>query len=516
MSTITPPTCDLGLTRETVAAWHDGVLAAAEAERLAAHVATCPACRAHRADFEEAERLVREERVPEPDQRLWDSVRAAVPDRSSGRVFNWRMPPMVAGLGAVAAVLLLALGFALLFRTLGARPITTVAPTATATTARPSPTASSTPLPTSTPSPITQGTPLQWQAVALPPGMTGINREDALVASPADGATAYACFVAPNGAAFEAQVWVTHDTAQSWSRVATPATGALGSCSLVVDDAQPSVVVLGVGPQGAPPNQTDFYLTTNGGASWRALPQGFSISSLVTYEHASARIYAVTDQRQPDFSLLVRVQRSDDGGATWTPVDAGLRSQNVVPQALWLQPDTGALLVEAAFNSSSPSLYESDDGGMTWNMFAAMQGGAFIVATPLPSRPWRVCRISQPSPNANQINGLDCYLDGNPQERFSPRPLLITPGNPESNPSYFALLPDGSLLARALDSPQGTTYTLYRLASGATSWENVGHIPQFRVMDTVTTGNADLLWAEATFGMPLDPQGRVFVARVAG
>ena len=158
--------CPLGLPSETLSAWRDRLLPPAEARRISAHVRECHACRERLAGFERLAPPLRAERVPEPDERLWLAVRAGmagVPQRARvgggrrGRGPNrasWR------ALAAIAAVVLLAVGFATLYGALlpglgrTGKPTPTVPPRVTPTA-------------TSTPGKIA------WQKVAWPQGKSG-------------------------------------------------------------------------------------------------------------------------------------------------------------------------------------------------------------------------------------------------------------------------------------------------------------------------------------------------------
>src|SRR5262249_38337395 len=149
--------------------WHDGVLAGDEALRLAAHVPTCAICRGHLADFERLERAIRTERVPDPDGRLWEGVRAHYRATGANNSLGlrsrlaWR--PLRSGLGAVAAVLLLTLGFAqllhLLHRNSGGQGST---PTPYSTATAP---LQKTSIPSETPAPL----PAAWRPSSPPPGL---------------------------------------------------------------------------------------------------------------------------------------------------------------------------------------------------------------------------------------------------------------------------------------------------------------------------------------------------------
>lgn len=520
MTTVTPPSpCMLGLARADVAAWHDGALDAPAAEQLAAHVATCAACQAHLADFERAERLVRDERVPEPDPRLWEALRAA----SARRAARYARLPL-GGLGAVAAVVLLALGFTFLFRMLGSRPVTTVAPTASATIAHPSPTASSTPPPTSTSPPVTKGTPLNWQAVSLPPGFTASHTlTNILTPSPADGRTAYACFFpqdAPDGA--PPHLWATHDAAQTWTPLTVPAVGTVRSFELVADDRLPNTFAIGVSADAPPGPEDQFYITADGGATWHAIPHGLTIISLATYTaHGMSTTYAIVDTPTGigTFTAQVQVSRnqlqSPEQFQTWQPLDIGAGAGET-PMKLWMQPESGELLVETNSGSNSFALYASTSGGAQWRQVTSVTNGQLIVADPAPGEPYRVCRVAAagdqgPTPLACNLNIL---LSDTFPALLDPRPALVADGVPTRSPLLVAIAGDGSLLALSPTTSGATTsYTLYRLPPDGASWQDIGIIPGFQLIDT-NAADVERMWAMPENGIELDPQGRVFIARL--
>lgn len=115
MSAQTIPSCTLSLPVETLSAWHDGALDAAETQRVGAHAETCPGCRARLAAYERAGRALRMQQPPEPGDQLWRDVQHSFiavprdPETTRGR------RRLLGGMGALAAVLLLAVGFAQVF-----------------------------------------------------------------------------------------------------------------------------------------------------------------------------------------------------------------------------------------------------------------------------------------------------------------------------------------------------------------------------------------------------------------
>ena len=123
---MTPSTiqgCALGVRSETLSALRDSALMTNEARELRAHVAGCQACQGRLREYDALGGALRDERPSEPDERLWQGVRAALRrgPRRAGR-FGQPRRAMVSAVSALAAVLLLALGFALLFHALLGTP----------------------------------------------------------------------------------------------------------------------------------------------------------------------------------------------------------------------------------------------------------------------------------------------------------------------------------------------------------------------------------------------------------
>jgi hypothetical protein len=113
MTTITT-TCPQGITAEQIAALRDGALDLAEAERLRAHIATCPTCQATQASYEAVAHTLAAQRIPTPDARLWRGVQARLGQRPARAL---PLPPRAiwGGAGALASVIVLAILFAQVF-----------------------------------------------------------------------------------------------------------------------------------------------------------------------------------------------------------------------------------------------------------------------------------------------------------------------------------------------------------------------------------------------------------------
>ena len=111
--------CPLGISRATIAAWRDGALSGDEAARIAAHVSGCDACRHEIAVYESLDNALRRQPVPQSDGRLWRAVRAGMTSAHRPRNTRRTVRRVAGATSALAAVLLLALGFAQLFQARG-------------------------------------------------------------------------------------------------------------------------------------------------------------------------------------------------------------------------------------------------------------------------------------------------------------------------------------------------------------------------------------------------------------
>src|SRR5579859_2192368 len=133
--------CAEQIAPERLTALRHGALSSAEAERLRAHIAGCPACQARMAELETALAALRAERDLDPGDRVIEGVRArlagqprsARDGRIGGRVI-WNIRggrrSMWAGLAALAPVAALILLFVYVFAGIGRHPATSATPTA--------------------------------------------------------------------------------------------------------------------------------------------------------------------------------------------------------------------------------------------------------------------------------------------------------------------------------------------------------------------------------------------------
>lgn len=525
MSANTIPNCPLALPVETLSAWRDGALAPEEAHDIERHVADCDACRARLADYDAIAAALAAIRVPAPAggyrQNPRTSGRAA---RVTARPVTHTRLRIAGGLGALAAVLLLALAFAQVFSAFGGRgrlpgtggtPVATPAATATATSTQPLP-------------PV-QGVPLAWQArAALPAGIhpypTGFpgrgGQNFALAAS--NGTSAYACDVTPSPSSGPlptdavTHVWATHDAGAHWTEALDIADQSdATSCTVSVDAYDPAMVLASSSWafRTAPPapNQSANYVSYDGGDTWQRLPGNQLILQPATMRSDPQNSTYAIHETQPgtgiNSPLSMDFAVSRDGLRTWTPIDADIL--HATPQQtllrFWLNPGDGALLVETQeAETENLRLWTSADGGAHWSELAqtisqATMLGDFVVQTSSAGAavPWSICAATNPV--GAHSTALTCSVDGG--RTWTQRPSLTLPPSESSGSAQgasgpieqvIAIASDGAVLETWPDRQHGET--LYRLPEGASRWESLGSVPQTSVYYLPGPGGG-LLWA---------------------
>ncbi len=292
--------CPLDLPPTTIAAWRDGALSAAESARIAAHIAGCVACQRELAMYDSLDNALRRQPVPASDGRLWRAVRAGMTSNRRPRNYQQEVRRMVGATSALAAVLLLSLGFAQLFQLRGN---VTYHPTSTAT-AQGTPT----PLPTAAPpSPAVRAAFAQLAAGQTFPrsGITfGEKSDDILTFGVAatDGATAYSCYSTTSQAGSQITMYRTSDRAIHWTQLTQfPLPNVQTSdCEVQVDTLDANRVfvnVLGQNMQtllGISLNE----LTEDGGATWTKISYDDTNNPALFYDATSVggRAYALYQQ----------------------------------------------------------------------------------------------------------------------------------------------------------------------------------------------------------------------------
>jgi len=176
-----------------------------------------------------------------------------------------------------------------------------------------------------------------------------------------------------------------------------------------------------------------LYRTVDGGASWTAVCRTTEVAG------CGRPTVAPTDPRLVLLAGLTGIERSDDGGTTWTRVGVG-----VLPG-----PDGGgiesisvsATAPAVVLASGSAGVFRSGDGGRTWSAWGGglepleFAGADRIALEPAdPSRAWRV-----------HGTGFFASTDGGASW------LELTGPDPSGTPSYAALGADGAVALVASD-----------------------------------------------------------------
>src|SRR5260221_7424031 len=343
------PISSQGVSEPTLSALRDEAVSRAEAARLAAHIETCPACRARLAAFDDLAANLRSERPPQPDERLWRAFTAAAGSSSRIRPVRWPSLTPVrlswSHLSALAAVLLLTVGFLALFSL--HRPTTPVQPAPTAT-----------PMPTATPG-LLPAHLLTWQPI----NEASQNRP---VVFAGDGESGYMCAVGndPQGNG-TLSIWHTSDRGAAWiSAHVVPTALGIDRCQLVVDASDPSVAALAWVPRGGGAGNSfnGLMTTVDGGIIWQTVPLE-PFRRIDQLDSRCSVIYALRETVNSNHEVESHLWASGDRMRSWRQVDHGLPTYM---SGFWLQPDgTGILIVQSNAPDASPSLWKSPDDGTT-------------------------------------------------------------------------------------------------------------------------------------------------------
>lgn len=530
--------CPLDLSSATIAAWRDGALSADETARIAAHVSDCAACRQEIALYESLDDALRRQPVPASDGRLWRSVRAGMSNtRRPGNPRRTARRVVSAGT-ALAAVLLLTLGFAQLFQLRGNvsnHPRATATATNTQGTPPPIPTAIH-------PSVAVRGVSPNWQPGNFPTsGITfGERSTDILTFGVAstDGATAYACYSQTNQAGTQIRIYHTSDRAVQWeqrTQFLLPQFQT-SECLIQVDALDANRVLVTIWGQNTQNLQEvkQHELTEDGGATWTKLP--YSDSLLYGITTVNGRAYALRQQVVGQQSNgLPKVEQhlsvSTDHLQSWRPIDTGLIALGQIVTGFWLNPD-GELLVQAALappiaRGGTPTplpgqvmynntpLWQSDDGGANWNVLPPpilsgnLSIGAMTVEQPgTNNQPWHIC-ADEVTSGGRTVLGLVCTFDSG--RTWVARPYLCTnapcaTGVTSGFGATFAA--DGSILMIAPD--KAAHLGLYRLPAHSSQWEYLGSVNGSNAFFYApTSGGGGVIWLYAGGGSPANLSGSI-------
>jgi uncharacterized protein (TIGR03437 family) len=166
------------------------------------------------------------------------------------------------------------------------------------------------------------------------------------------------------------QLWRTVDGAQNWTAASAPIPSDQYVISVeAVDPSDRDHVYFGT-DGGAFVYRTSTALTTDGTTTWASTQlrsSGGYVSGIAFDPNLPARVYATLSTfRQA--STDAQIYRSDDQGATWTPIGNGPTGLQDVPvTAMVVDPDDSSTL----YVGTDIGLFASYDGGNTWTQAAA-------------------------------------------------------------------------------------------------------------------------------------------------
>ncbi len=517
--------CADGITFATLAAWHDGTLDGAEAARLGAHVAECAACRATLNTLVTQDSVLRQLPAPEPDGRLWREVRVRMRgERPARRLVTPSRGRFVGGIAAIAAVLLVALGFAQVFRD---RPQPTAGTTPTIVAGTP------TLLPTAVAaSPAVNGPRPNWQQGTLP--VASLTDQDILSfgVAPSNGNEAYACFGTSDRSGATLTFYRTNDRSVHWTtltQISMPSLD-LSDCMVQVDAYDGNRALIQVSGQNMNTlnGVTPFEYTDDGGATWTQLNESIPISDPATVHGAT---YALLWPPLGAASGTSHLSVSTDNWQHWTPVDQALVGAHQGVSNFWINP-SGELLAEVTTEAPSATptttsdplgnpysgttsltLWRSSDGGAHWQQFStpripsAASAQGFVVQQPSAGQPWQLCEVYGMR-GGGAPEGLDCTFDGG--HTWSARPLLCVSapcGPMDLGLQNYAIASDGAVLMMALAPGASSQFGIFRLPQGATTWQYLGPTSGSIAYFFAPTAGGGILWAYA---------GGIYTGRLSG
>jgi len=470
-----------------LAASHPDDLLPNQQAALEAHVASCPACAAARADYLAMDGLIRRLPAPTPlpglppallqhwrreDERQVTALGSQIRDDgaptsvpAAGSRISTAARPHVTAARAIAAVLLVGVlvgSYFALFAHHGPGGGTGYpgAPTAT-------PDYGPTVLPTG-PQPRVS----DWQLVPFPPGtpdraaqIAGVRGGAQVVAQPAVPGLLYACQL-PLSDGGSARFWRSEDSGRAWTQLAVPQ--GTGGCYMVVSPRDPDTIFLdGVNPDAVYSLDRGDHWTLltppPGAASWDV---GSPVADHGTWYFQIWLYY----EDQP------AIWTSSDHGAHWTQHSYPVQLPKRNPDGTWPVYEASLLLSYTRGGILVPhqhTLWWSPDDGAHWQVLGGWGDppcDSIIVGTPDLSLLYCVLWSGMQQPH--------------PYWRSTDRGLTwkpVPPGPPatlhrDSVVSNFAtdlpmVLRDGTLLKLAPIPGHATTAAFYSLAPTANVWQ---------------------------------------------
>jgi hypothetical protein len=457
--------CALGISEDTLSAWRDGLLPAAEMRRLDEHATTCPSCRARLDSFDAISRALRSQRPPDLRDRVWERTRWRIAHERTGRLILGRARLWQGTLGLAAAAVLVALFAGLLLsragqtdRTGSGIPVASMpaTPHATATT-----------VPTTT---TTRG----WRVAQ---GI-GSGTLPYVAFAAADPSTAYACISDDTGAF---AVSVSHDAGATWTHLGAPISGAF--CYVSVNPTNPRDIVLVDNSSSGAFNLTRSF---DGGATWHAQHAG--TLAFQTLGWVDSTLYVANILTDNPVTSKTELWASVAGGPFVERDQNGQLSGMTLGNVTLIAGHGSTMFILNGSVPGGPTVM-STDGGATWTQADFHDGGHMV-------------KLIAATPDGGLLAGLYSdsltlalsHDDGKTWQRLAALPSAVTGLN------NVLLAPDGTvyLTSGHLGSLQNPDNSIYTTTSTASQWSVAAILPANAYLITVAwdaSGHPTTLWA---------------------
>ncbi|MEA2164453.1 MAG: hypothetical protein QOK37_2580 [Thermoanaerobaculia bacterium] len=170
-------------------------------------------------------------------------------------------------------------------------------------------------------------------------------------------------------------VYKSIDGGKSWKNVGLEKSEHIGK--IVVDPRDTNVVyVAAQGPLWAPGGDRGLYKTTDGGKTWNRvlnISENTGVTDVVLDPTNPDILYAATYQRRRHVFTLVdggpesSIQKSTDGGKTWTKLKDGLPKEDMGRIGLAIAPHNPKVIYATIESTrKAGGIFVSKDGGSSW------------------------------------------------------------------------------------------------------------------------------------------------------
>ncbi|MBM0105928.1 hypothetical protein JM946_14445 [Steroidobacter sp. S1-65] len=257
------------------------------------------------------------------------------------------------------------------------------------------------------------------------------------------------------------------------SRVAGPMEPDLAISAVGAHPTDPNVILAGT--------HTGVYYSFNGGASWnpgQATLVPTRIDAFAFDPQSPQNIYLALS---PQGTSEAIIQRSTDGGATFTPV-GGAGLNDVQATRLLVDPEDPSRMLLASVNveGNNDGVFRSVDAGVTWNRVLASEGGFDIAINPANSS--RMYALSAGAVHVSDNGGAS----------FAPLPSFMNYryGSPYSM-VLDPVMPDVVyVLGTNFESAIPAEFPVMRSVDAGISWERMPSAPDFQWLPTRVAINA--------------------------